>query len=136
MGRKQSKHFHFKRTNGAYKKGMGSKQDQNPAQQVSPVVPRPTSGAHGIVMFSPKSLYSSTLMALLIAAHMASLLVCLCFIPAAFLGRHPIVLAFLNLWGLQCYLGFLRRSTHIALSGAPHRDSDPVALCLASQACL
>lgn len=47
---------------------MGTKQDQNPAGQISPVPPCLASGAHGIVICSLKGLCSSAAVTLLVSA--------------------------------------------------------------------
>lgn len=57
-----------------------------------------TSRAHGCEMLSWKGLGCYAPTALLIAAHMASLLTRLCSLTAAFLSRHSTFLASLNSW--------------------------------------
>lgn len=95
----------------------------------------PTFETHGIRRFSPKGLISSALMALVMAAHMASLLACICSITIAFLGRcHGTGISWTQAPALQ-FQRFLI-SLYVAPLRCYLRDFNPAALFLAYRAFL
>jgi hypothetical protein len=51
-------------------------------------------------------------------------------LAVAFLGGHPMLLAFLTSWGLHCIYSFTLAASHSGFSVAAFRDSDPVTHCL------
>jgi hypothetical protein len=97
------------------------KQDQSPGRQtLKPISSYIKPG----VIWAPKYLGNHIPIALPLAAHMASLLDWLHWLPTVFLGRHSMFLTSLTSYGLHCCLAFTLTASCIVLSGATCREPD------------